>query len=435
MSKKILVIGGGFVGLTLSAKLIKAKNTNVTILESDKDRLELLSSGNFYVDEPGLHPILLNAIAEKKLDFTGLVTSSDYDAVFICIGTPLSTISEDLPNSIFDLVALASTCICKNGMVFLRSTVEIGTTEKFATFVQKTGREDISIYFLPERTAEGVALIELDTLPQIIGAASNSKIELAAEFLYEIGFTIIKCSNAKSAEFVKLISNAWRDTIFGVSNEIALMAESIGIDAAEIISVANFNYPRTNIPTAGPVGGPCLYKDSHILLNSFSQEFKQESIIYSARVMNERIELNIYEMLLKHLESLGIDSLVLFIGAAFKGSPKTNDIRNGLTSNLIHRIQKDGKLIKVQVWDPTIERSDLLDLANFRVNSLVDLLPEIVVIGNNSKNIFSKDVVNFLNKLPSTTLIIDPWCMYPKSEKHSAKIYQLGGGLINSNEQ
>jgi UDP-N-acetyl-D-mannosaminuronate dehydrogenase len=212
------------------------------------------------------------------------------------------------------------------------------------------------------------------------------------------------------------------------------MAESIGVDASEIIHVANHKYPRANIPSAGPVGGPCLYKDSHILLNSFSQEFKQESIIYSARVMNEKIELNIYEILLQHLNSLGINSVVLFIGAAFKGSPKTNDVRNGLTSNLIHRIQKDRKLIKVQIWDPTIELSDLLDLASFRVNSLVGLLPEIVVIGNNSKEIFSKDVVNFLNKLPSKTLIIDPWCMYPKSEKHSAIIYQLGGGLVNSNE-
>ena len=301
MSKKILVIGGGFVGLTLSAKLIKTKNTTVTVLEVDTNRLASLSSGNFHVNEPGLHSILLNAIAEKTLNFAGVVSSSDYDAVFICIGTPLSIISENLPGNIFSLVNLVSSCMRKNGMVFLRSTVEIGTTEKFAASVQKTGRADISTYFLPERTAEGVALIELDTLPQIIGAASNSKIELVNEFLLEIGFTIVKCSNAESAEFVKLISNAWRDTIFGVSNEIALMADTTGLDAAEIIYVANYKYPRANIPSAGPVGGPCLYKDSHILLNSFSQGFREKSIIYSARTVNEKVELNIYELLLKNV--------------------------------------------------------------------------------------------------------------------------------------
>ena len=76
MSKKILVIGGGFVGLTLSAKLIKAKNTTVTVLEVDTDRLTSLISGNFYVNEPGLHSILHKAIAEKTLSFTGTVLFS-----------------------------------------------------------------------------------------------------------------------------------------------------------------------------------------------------------------------------------------------------------------------------------------------------------------------------------------------------------------------
>jgi UDP-N-acetyl-D-mannosaminuronic acid dehydrogenase len=431
MSKKILVIGGGFVGLTLSAKLIKAKKTTVTVLEVDTDRLTSLSSGNFYVSEPGLHSILHKAIAEKTLSFTGAVLSSHYDAVFICIGTPPSIVSEKLPESIFSLVNLVSSCLKENGLVFLRSTVEIGTTEKFAASIQKTGRADISIYFLPERTAEGVALIELDILPQIIGAASNSKIESVTEFLLEIGLDIVKCSSAESAEFVKLISNAWRDTIFGVSNEIALMAESIGLDAAEIIYVANYKYPRANIPSAGPVGGPCLYKDSHILLNSFSQEFREKSIIYSARALNEKVELNIYELLLQHLE---VDSEVLFIGAAFKGSPKTNDIRNGLTSNLIRRIQRDEKQIDVKIWDPTLEPADLLDLTQLNINSLTGFSPKVVVIGNNSKEIFSESVVDFLNKLPSKTLIIDPWRMYQKSKKTHAKIYHLGIGLVNDSK-
>jgi nucleotide sugar dehydrogenase len=249
--------------------------------------------------------------------------------------------------------------------------------------------------------------------------------------LLEIGFTIVKCSNAESAEFVKLISNAWRDTIFGVSNEIALMAESIGLDAAEIIHVANYKYPRANIPSAGPVGGPCLYKDSHILLNSFSQEFREKSIIYSARTLNEKVELNIYELLLQHLK---IGSKVLFIGAAFKGSPKTNDIRNGLTSNLIRRIQRDEKQINVRIWDPTLEPADLLDLAQLNIYSLSDFSPKIVVIGNNSQEIISESVIDFLNKLSLNTLIIDPWRMYQKSKKTRAKIYHLGIGLVDDSE-
>jgi UDP-N-acetyl-D-mannosaminuronate dehydrogenase len=166
-------------------------------------------------------------------------------------------------------------------------------------------------------------------------------------------------------------------------------------------------------------------------LNSFSQEFRGKSIIQSARTVNEKVELNIYELLLQHLE---IDLEVLFIGAAFKGSPKTNDIRNGLTSNLIRRIQRDRKQINVKICDPTLEPADLLDLAQLNIDSLSDLSPKIVVIGNNSQEIISENVIDFLNKLPSNTLIIDPWRMYQKSKKTRAKIYHLGIGLVNDRE-
>lgn len=431
MEEKFLVIGGGFVGLTLSAKLLKTNSTKLTVIENDVTKLEILKRGQFYVTEPGLHSILLTAISENRLNFTGAISNEQFKAVFISVGTPLSIVSEDSPNNIFGLVDLVSKCLEKNGMIFLRSTVAVGTTEKFAISIRKNGRFDINTYFLPERTAEGVALLELDTLPQVIGATSNSKLELAVEFLQDLGFTIIECSNSKSAEFVKLISNAWRDTIFGVSNEIALMAEYIGVDAGEIIKVSNFNYPRANIPTAGPVGGPCLSKDSHILLSSFDKEFQKQSIISNARTINEKVESNIYKLLLRHLESSDKIPLVLFIGAAFKGSPKTNDTRNGLTSNLINRIRMNNKQVAIKIWDPTLDRDDLLDLADFMVATISEISPNLVVIGNNSKEVVSKNVVEFLDGLSSKSLVIDPWRIYSKSEKSLVKVYQLGLGMVD----
>lgn len=434
MEENILVIGGGFVGLTLSAKMLKTKNMVLTLLENDENRLKHLNEGNFPVEEPGLHSILITAIKEGRLKFAGEITDSIFSSVFICVGTPPSIISQELPNNIFDLVDLVSKSLKKQGMVFLRSTVAIGTTEKFAASLSSVGRMDINVYFLPERTAEGVALIELDTLPQIIGSTVNSKLDLAMAYLNEFGFTLIECSNSKSAEFVKLISNAWRDTIFGVSNEIALMAERIEVDAAEIINVANYKYPRANIPKAGPVGGPCLYKDSHILLSSFDSEFQEHSIIYSARAMNERIESNIYELVLKHLESSEKSPSILFIGAAFKGYPRTNDIRNGLTSNLVNRIRNSNQQISIKVFDSSLEGKDLLDLADLREISISGLSPDVVVIGNDSKEVVSEFVADFLDRLPSNVLIVDPWRIYSKSEKSSAKIYQLGLRLVNTGE-
>ena len=428
--KKILIIGGGFVGLTLGAKLLKTDDVNLTILEVDQNRYELIKAGNYPVDEPGLELILNDASTAGKLKFINQKLPSDFDSVFICVGTPPSIISEDLPINFYSLVSVINDCLKENGFVFLRSTVKIGTTEKFAAQIHQNGRADIQVYFLPERTAEGVALLELDSLPQIIGAASNSELNFARMYLQEIGFDLIESSNAKSAEFVKLLSNAWRDTVFGISNEIALMAEIIGVDAAEIIQVANHKYPRAKIPSAGPVGGPCLYKDSYILLDSFDQDFQNKSIILKARTINEEVENKAYELILQHIALLETTPTILFIGAAFKGTPKTNDIRNGLTSNIITNLQLENIRAQIFVWDPTITRNDLLKLVSYWVEKLSGLTPNVIVIGNNSSTLASSEAKEFLNQLPQTSLVIDPWRMY-RQDDTKAKIYQLGLGMVN----
>ncbi len=431
MGQKILIIGGGFVGLTLGAKLLKSEIANITILESDSEKLKALKTENLYVNEPGLDLIFSSALETKKLKISEFEDEKIYDAIFICVGTQATTGKENTSENIFELVKLINTCLKRNGLVFLRSTVTIGTTEKFASILKSAGRDDVNTFFAPERTAEGVALEELDTLPQIIGPTSNSAIGLAVDFLENFGFKIVCCPNSKSAEFVKLISNAWRDSVFGLSNEIALMSEIIGVDANKIIQTANFNYPRANIPIPGPVGGPCLHKDSHILMETFTENFKLKSIIYSARLRNEEIESKIYEVLLDHLKLSEYQGVILFIGAAFKGNPRTNDIRNGLTSNLISRIYNDHFPCKINVWDTTLSSNDLLHLKPLMINSLDGDSPEIVVIGNNSKQLLTSDTLLFLNTLSPKSLIIDPWRIYEDFKNTSARIYHLGRGIFN----
>lgn len=432
MDKNILIVGGGFVGLTLCAKLLKAQGVSVTILESDIKRLKLLREGKIYVYEPGLEPILVGAQKNKRLKYSNFEASQIYDAVFICVGTAPSIVTENLPENILGLVELVTTCLKKNGLVFLRSTVTIGTTERFAKSIESAGRNDINAYFAPERTAEGVALLELDTLPQIIGPSTNSTSTPATDFLEFIGFKLIYCSDSKSAEFTKLISNSWRDSVFGLSNEIAVMSEIIGVDVIEIIEIANHNYPRASIPVPGPVGGPCLHKDSHILMNSFSNEFKERSILYNARLRNEEIETRIYEVLLRHLNISKIEPEILFLGAAFKGSPKTNDIRNGLTSNLISRIHLDKHPFKISIWDPTLSSADLLNLSHLKIDSLESASPKIVVIGNNSKELLSENALQFLRNLSAKSLIIDPSRIVGSFERISAQVYQLGRRMVGT---
>jgi len=429
MRSDILIIGGGFVGLTLAAKLLKTKSCHVTILENNPSRYLALKNEKYYVDEPGLHGILEAGVSDLRLNFIDSGSSDLFDSVFICIGTLPTFISEESSKQVIALTHTVVKCLKRNGLVFLRSTVTIGTTQTFADQLKILERSDGQVFYLPERTAEGVALAELDSLPQIIGPTVGTNVSDARVCLTELGFELIECSDSMAAEFVKLICNAWRDTVFGISNEIALMAEELGLDSTEIINAANNKYPRANIPLPGPVGGPCLFKDSHILLESFNKNFRDQSIIATARSVNEKVESKIYERLAAHLDKSNLNREILFIGAAFKGFPKTNDTRNGVTANIVKKIQDGKNPTLIKIWDPTLVIEPLNELSIYSVDTLVGVTPSVVVIGNNSKALMTDEVIRLFANLSETTLIIDPWRSYTGHEDTSADLYQLGLGL------
>src|SRR5205814_1352996 len=100
--------------------------------------------------------------------------------------------------------------------------------------------------------------------------------------------TVVRVSNVATAEMIKLIDNSRRDLMFGYANEVARMCDALGISAAEVIRSGRFGYTRTDIPMPGPVGGPCLSKDPHILAESLEFVGIRPEITLAARKVNER---------------------------------------------------------------------------------------------------------------------------------------------------
>lgn len=385
MASKIGVIGAGFVGLTLVARLLDSEDCDVVVYENDFYRTQKLLNGETYVHEPGLKEILSENLLNERLRIN---SNEMLDALFITIGTPKNYDKDFLNNILKSILIETSTRLKIGALVFLRSTVSIGTSNWVENTFIDIGRSDLQVFFAPERTAEGVALIELRELPQILGAADNSNLNDGKNFLMNLDFEIVETSNSNVAEFSKLICNTWRDVTFAYSNEIALMSEHFKIDSYEAISVANKDYPRSKVPVPGPVGGPCLTKDTYILLSNFPKEFSDRSMIFSARKINEFVFesflTKIFEVLDQHpnLE-------VLLVGIAFKGFPKTNDFRNGLGFYLLEELLQ--KNVRVSFYDPTINTEDTSKIDKFRSNKIVFNVEQIVVLCNDSAELFTPE--------------------------------------------
>ena len=422
----VSVIGGGFVGLTLAAHLLEKENQIVTLVEKNSAVVDLMKNGKYLVWEPGLVEILDKAQSDGRLSISTTLTGLQSKTYFVCIGTPKPTNSNSTNNVMIEALTEIFKSIPKQSTIFLRSTVAIGTTNTLKKLATNLGRSDISLFFAPERTAEGVALAELKVLPQMLGAAEGDSLINGEKELASLGFDVVTSTTAEVAELAKLACNTWRDVIFAFSNELALMSEIRGVSALEAISIANHNYPRANIPLPGPVGGPCLSKDAYIFLEA-GQGKVYDSVIRSGRLINDSIA----PMLISAIENAvkaKANPILCIAGLAFKGKPKTNDIRDSLGIEVLDKVKSFHSTWQLKVWDENILQSELTSPIPRCEDESDFQKVDVLVIANNAEFLSNPSGEKKLQALNKSAIIFDLWGVTKDLKGISAEINIFGDG-------
>ena len=262
------VIGLGYVGLTLATVLAEAGNKVIGV-EKRSEVVDQTNAGMPHFSEKGL-PEALSRVVQSGT----LVAAQRFDPEAVCdtyiitVGTPLS--SEGIVRT--DMIEAASREVAANmrdgALVILRSTVKVGTTRDVVSPILAESGKRFEIAMCPERTLEGEALQELRQLPQIVGADDPAVNNRAAAVFRRLTNSIVQVSSPEAAEIIKLVDNTYRDVHFAFANEVARLCDAFEVNAHEVISSGKLGYKRTNVPMPGLVGGPCLEKDPHILLQS-----------------------------------------------------------------------------------------------------------------------------------------------------------------------
>ena len=422
----VSVIGGGFVGLTLAAHLLEKENQIVTLVEKNSAVVDLMKNGKYLVWEPGLAEILDKAQSDGRLSISTTLNGLQSKTYFVCIGTPKPTNSNSTNNVMVEALTEIFELIPKQSTIFLRSTVAIGTTNTLKKLATDLGRNDISLFFAPERTAEGVALAELKVLPQMLGAAEGDSLINGEKELASLGFDVVTSTTAEVAELAKLACNTWRDVIFAYSNELALMGEIRGVSALEAISIANHNYARANIPLPGPVGGPCLSKDAYIFLEA-GQGKVYDSVIRSGRLINDSIA----PMLIRAIENAvkaKASPILCIAGLAFKGKPKTNDIRDSLGIEVLDKVKSFHSTWQLKVWDENISQSELISPVPRCEDESDFQKVDVLVIANNAEFLSNPSGEKKLQALSKSAIIFDLWGVTKDLKGISAEINIFGDG-------
>src|SRR5882672_4371331 len=176
----VVLGGGGHVGLPLSLAFAKA-GLRVGIYDTNATTLERIAAGQMPFMETGADDLLREILPTGRLAFgtTGEMIARTMCLVVV-IGTPVDEFLGPSMTIFEKAVDQIAPHLRDGALVALRSTVYPGTTGYVAQHLAARGCH-VDVAFCPERIAEGHALEELHTLPQIIGADDDRAAGRASE--------------------------------------------------------------------------------------------------------------------------------------------------------------------------------------------------------------------------------------------------------------
>ena len=388
----LCVVGGcGHVGLPLSITFA-SKGLKVCIYDINQDILEAVLNGNMPFLEEGADKLLKATIRKTLFATNDPKVILDARFIIITIGTPVDehlnpkfTVMKNFFKSILPYL--------RDGQhIIIRSTVFPGTTEKIYEFLRNNGLK-VKVSFCPERIAQGKAIQELSSLPQIISGFEDEAISEACNLFRILNQDIIVLTPIE-AELAKLFTNTWRYIQFAIANQFYIIATGYGLDFYKIYDAMKYKYPRAkDFPPAGFTAGPCLFKDTMQLAAFNNNTF---FLGHAAMLVNEGLP-NFIVQRLKDRYSLR-NKTVGILGMAFKAD--SDDKRESLSYKLKKILEIEAK--KVLCSDVYIHEEGFVSVQELIRNS------DIVILGAPHKR-YKK-----YQDLISNKILVDVWNFFGK---------------------
>ena len=358
----VCVVGGcGHVGLPLAVAL-SASGTYVTAYDTNALSVSEVSKGNAPFFELGLSDLMKQEIVSGRFIATTNIDSvKTSEIIIVVIGTPVDEHLNPDPTSIRRVLESLLPYLNDGQLLVLRSTIYPGVTRMVEDYLSEMGRT-IDVVFCPERIAEGHALEELKSLPQIIGSRSEHAGARAEQLFRRLSSTIIHVS-PEEAELAKLFTNTWRYIKFAAANQLFMMANDYGIDFERVRKAIVEEYPRaSDMPGPGFAAGPCLFKDTMQLAAFNSNQF---TLGHSSMMVNEGLPLYLVSRAALRFD-LG-NMTIGVLGMAFKG--ESDDTRSSLAYKLKHVLEFRSKTVicadsNVTTDKSLISENDLLEKAD-----------------------------------------------------------------------
>ncbi|MBT3926414.1 MAG: nucleotide sugar dehydrogenase, partial [Rhodospirillaceae bacterium] len=178
------------------------------------------------------------------------------------------------------------------------------------------------------------------------------------------------------------------------------------------IKAGKLGYPRTNLAVPGPVGGPCLEKDPHILAETMRELGVEPHIAMAARGVNERQPQECVNYIAQAVAERGAKvTKVSLLGLAFKGRPVTDDLRGTMARPILNALRHEFPSADFCGYDNAVADADIAEFGLRPAPTLEDAFAaaDLVVIANNHPMFSSMPIIGLAGEMREPGLIYDFW--------------------------
>lgn len=353
--QRTAVVGLGYVGLPLVVAFAE-EGHDVVALDVDQTKIDAIVAAESYIED--IPSARLSAVAESVHPTIDPYALSECDTVVICVPTPLTENREPDLGPFRRASAAVAGVLRRGQLVVLESTTYPGTTrEELVPILERSGLtvgEDFNVAYSPERVDPGRTDHTLRTTPKVVGGLTDACGDRAAAFYGQVCDHVVRVSTPEVAEMSKLLENIFRSVNIALVNELAMLADRMGIDMWEVVDAADTKpYGFMRFEPGPGMGGHCLPVDPFYL------SWRARAFDVTARFVELAGEINQHmpyhcvariERLLNDAGKAVRGSRVALLGVSYKAG--VGDVRESPALKMIALLQGLGA--DVRYHDPYV---------------------------------------------------------------------------------